>query len=153
MMAHLFQPASLSLAVSWTILPGGSRYYWLLGSIAVNLANGTGEAIQSNGDFTMGAPIQAAIFPFVPGKYSEPAIFGFLVGCQDEQLTFPRCPLGLTSVDFPATTFQATVEEVPGGFEVTSEEYIFSAPEPSSFLLLGPSLIGLAGVFRRKTLG
>src|SRR5215472_10089433 len=121
-------------------LPGGG-FYWPEGGIEIEPQN---LVISFNADFVFEPPIQAPIIPTAAGTYSESVEFQPLTGCQ--VLQPDPCLSNLEFVDtstflFPATIFEATVEAVPGGFKVDDERYIFSAPEPSSLLLLGSGLL------------
>jgi hypothetical protein len=101
-----------------------------------NLQVGTSQA-----DMFLSGATQATL--------SEPAVFGSLQGCVNEGY-FPQC--APTILEFPGATtltMSLTQDTFYGGYDVTSEVYTFSAPEPGTFglVLLG---IGLVLVMRKR---
>jgi hypothetical protein len=79
---------------------------------------------------------------------SEPARFGLPPGCS--QGIFPDCSFTFIGIPGDVTlTMSLTLDPFSGGYDVTSEVYTFSTPEPGTLglVLLG---IGLVLVMRKR---
>ena len=90
--------------------------------------------------------------------FSESAFFPDIVACKPIP-PFPAgdCPISAQNqgiFTFAASQVTVTLDrQEDGSYNITNEAFTFSLPEPSSLLLLGSGLLGLAGAFRRKNLG
>jgi len=82
---------------------------------------------------------------------SEPATIGPLVGC-DNAAAFPAC----TETSFVITgdvlfTISLLQNPFTGGYDVTSETYTITTPEPGTLLLLGAGFAAV-GLWKRRFL-
>jgi hypothetical protein len=140
-----------------SFLPGqpiaGCLSTWVSGLVTV-AHDGVAEPVEYGFDWMLTFS-QADMFFSGPTEaiLSEPATFGPLTGCVDE-IHAPDCaPTTLEMTGDILLTIALVQDPVTGGYDVTSEEYTITAPEPRTLPLLGVGLLGLMGLgFCRRRL-
>jgi hypothetical protein len=120
---------------------------WIGGS--VDITQGTVSKNVGFGFDWMVWVTQEVIVPTGTGTQTitEPATFSSLTGCVNE-LFFPDC--SPTTLVLPSEVlFSVTFTNDASGYQVLSESYTFTIPEPGTILLLGVGLLGLVFVGRK----
>jgi hypothetical protein len=131
-------------------IKGCAGINWVGGGIVTIKHDGVSEQVGYGFDFMIGIS-QADMFlsGATQATLSEAASFGTLTGCVDE-IHFPDCTR--ISLVFPQDvwfTISLVQDPLSGGYNVTSETYAFTTPEPDTGVLLLTG-VGLFGFVTRK---
>jgi hypothetical protein len=123
----------------------GCESDFFIGLVTVTTSSGVEIPITFGYDFLMNiGQADMQLSGATQATLTEPAQWEGFTGCINVAFD-PDCPHETLFIPGPVTlTMDLTQDPSTGGYDVTSEKYIISTPEPGMIVLVGIGLVGLA---------